>query len=145
MTSSFTYLEPAQIPTAGRLAAKAEAYARLQRRRLATIGVLLTLTMVLVGAVRGLPGGATTTAATGDTMPVGATADTVDADVARSAAERVETSKTHTVRPGDTVWSIASEIAGDTDPRPVVDAILARNALSPAPLEPGTVLTLPDP
>jgi Tfp pilus assembly protein FimV len=31
------------------------------------------------------------------------------------------------VQPGDTVWSIASELAGGTDVRPVVDAIVAAN------------------
>ena len=31
------------------------------------------------------------------------------------------------VQPGDTVWSIASSLAGGTDVRPVVDAIVAAN------------------
>jgi LysM repeat protein len=46
------------------------------------------------------------------------------------------------VNPGDTVWSIASaHYAGD--PRPHVDAILARNHLRSPVLWPGQVLTLP--
>ncbi|MEM8926296.1 MAG: LysM peptidoglycan-binding domain-containing protein [Actinomycetota bacterium] len=33
----------------------------------------------------------------------------------------------HIARPGDTLWSIAVELAPDADPRPVVDALAAAN------------------
>lgn len=31
------------------------------------------------------------------------------------------------VQPGDSVWSLASSLAGDRDPRPIVDAIVDAN------------------
>jgi nucleoid-associated protein YgaU len=48
------------------------------------------------------------------------------------------------VEPGDTVWSIAGEVAGaDQDVRTVVDAIEELNDLEGAALVPGQVLELP--
>ncbi|WP_139173627.1 LysM peptidoglycan-binding domain-containing protein [Geodermatophilus telluris] len=48
------------------------------------------------------------------------------------------------VRPGDTVWSLAGEVAGDgQDVRAVVDAIEELNDLDGAVLVPGQVLRLP--
>jgi Tfp pilus assembly protein FimV len=35
--------------------------------------------------------------------------------------------ETYVVKPGDTLWSIASAIAPNSDPRPVVDALRAAN------------------
>jgi hypothetical protein len=46
---------------------------------------------------------------------------------------------THVVEPGDTLWSIARELAPESDPRPVVDAIA--HARHDAPLVPGEVVT----
>ncbi len=46
----------------------------------------------------------------------------------------------YVVQPGDTLWSIASEVAPDTDPRAVVDALRATNG-GPE-LEVGSRLTL---
>jgi hypothetical protein len=46
---------------------------------------------------------------------------------------------THVVEPGDTLWSIAQELAPSSDPRPVVDAI--SHARHDAPLVPGEVVT----
>jgi hypothetical protein len=46
----------------------------------------------------------------------------------------------YVVRPGDTLWSIAEEVAPDRDPRQVVDALVAANG--DATLEVGDVLTL---
>lgn len=48
--------------------------------------------------------------------------------------------QTYVVQPGDTLWSIAAEIAPDSDPRPVVDAL--REANGGPVLEVGTRLTL---
>ena len=48
--------------------------------------------------------------------------------------------QTYVVQPGDTLWSIAAEIAPDDDPRVVVDALRAANG-GPA-LEVGTRLDL---
>ncbi|HSJ51706.1 MAG TPA: LysM domain-containing protein [Actinomycetota bacterium] len=51
---------------------------------------------------------------------------------------------THLVRPGDTLWSIARGIAPGSDPRPVVDALVAANGdIDPGALVPGRVLVIP--
>jgi nucleoid-associated protein YgaU len=47
------------------------------------------------------------------------------------------------VRTGDSVWSIARSIAGDSDVRPVVDAIQSLNGLEGGFVVPGQVLRLP--
>jgi nucleoid-associated protein YgaU len=47
------------------------------------------------------------------------------------------------VQPGDTLWSIASSVAGDADVREVVDEIQALNSLGGADLTPGQTLLLP--
>jgi Tfp pilus assembly protein FimV len=47
----------------------------------------------------------------------------------------------HVVRPGDTLWTIATQLAPDADPRPVVDAL--REANGGPVLEVGSRLTLP--
>lgn len=49
------------------------------------------------------------------------------------------------VSAGDTVWSIAADIAGDRDVREVAAEILRLNSVSPTALQPGTVLTVPMP
>jgi Tfp pilus assembly protein FimV len=46
---------------------------------------------------------------------------------------------TITVQPGDTLWSIASSVVGDGDPRPLVDQLLAEHGAGP--LRAGEVLT----
>lgn len=47
----------------------------------------------------------------------------------------------YVVQPGDTVWSIAAEVAPSGDVRPVVDAIVAARGTSP--LQPGETIVLP--
>lgn len=47
----------------------------------------------------------------------------------------------YVVQPGDTVWSIATELADGGDVRPVVDAILEMRGS--APLQPGETILLP--
>jgi nucleoid-associated protein YgaU len=47
------------------------------------------------------------------------------------------------VRPGDTLWSIASSVAGDDDVRAVVDRIRGVNGMRGSALVPGEVLRLP--
>jgi LysM domain len=52
--------------------------------------------------------------------------------------------RVYVVRPGDTLWAIASRLAGrGADPRPVVDALIAANHLPDAALSPGMALRLP--
>ncbi len=48
-----------------------------------------------------------------------------------------------TVQPGDTLWSIASRVAPQRDPRAEVDALQQRNALTSVDLVPGQVLRVP--
>ncbi|MFM9786023.1 LysM peptidoglycan-binding domain-containing protein, partial [Streptomyces scabiei] len=48
-----------------------------------------------------------------------------------------------TVMPGDTLWSIAGEIAPDADPRDVVDEIIRLNALPSGAVAAGERLALP--
>jgi LysM repeat protein len=47
------------------------------------------------------------------------------------------------VQPGDTLWSLAQEVAPEQDPRAVVDAIVDVNDLDGVGLVPGQVLQLP--
>jgi Tfp pilus assembly protein FimV len=48
-----------------------------------------------------------------------------------------------TVQPGDTLWSIASRVAPQRDPRAEVQALQQRNRLTGADLLPGQVLRVP--
>nr|WP_179722155.1 LysM peptidoglycan-binding domain-containing protein [Petropleomorpha daqingensis] len=50
---------------------------------------------------------------------------------------------TVTVEPGDTLWSVASSVAGDRDVREVVDEIQRLNHLAGADLQVGQTLQLP--
>src|SRR5690606_5984646 len=50
--------------------------------------------------------------------------------------------ETVTVHPGDSLWSIATTVAPDADPRDVVDAIARLNALDGG-IVPGQELALP--
>jgi nucleoid-associated protein YgaU len=67
--------------------------------------------------------------------------------LARSSAPRAADPagagpRTVTVAPGDTLWSIASRVAPDQDPRAEVAALQQRNHLAGAELTPGQVLRI---
>jgi Tfp pilus assembly protein FimV len=51
--------------------------------------------------------------------------------------------RTYVVKPGDTLWSIASRFAPATDPRVVVDDIASANGVDPGALVPGQQLAIP--
>ena len=51
--------------------------------------------------------------------------------------------RTYVVRPGDTVWSIATRFEPSTDPRVVVEVITAANSVDPGALVPGQQLSIP--
>jgi LysM repeat protein len=57
--------------------------------------------------------------------------------------EQAGSPRTYVVRPGDTLWAIAVELAPGRDPRPTVDAIAASNGLDPGSLVPGQRITIP--
>lgn len=96
-----------------------------RRRRLAaaTLGVAIGL---VVGAPVAGALGRHAAQATGGVRPV-------------RSSEHV-----YVVRSGDTVWSIAERVAGGGDPRPVVDAIAARNDVDAGAVVPGQSLVIPD-
>lgn len=48
-----------------------------------------------------------------------------------------------TVLPGDTLWSIASDVAPEADPRDVIDDIVRLNVLDSAQLNIGETLAIP--
>jgi len=48
-----------------------------------------------------------------------------------------------TVRAGESLWSLAEDIAPDSDPRDVVSDLLSLNQLASAGLEPGQQLAVP--
>jgi Tfp pilus assembly protein FimV len=50
----------------------------------------------------------------------------------------------YVVQPGDTLWSIARQVAPDRDPRPVVDALVEANDLRGG-LQAGQELSVPVP
>jgi hypothetical protein len=53
--------------------------------------------------------------------------------------------RTYVVRPGDTIFSIASKAVADgADPRPIVDAIEGANGIEPGELVPGQALVIPN-
>lgn len=51
--------------------------------------------------------------------------------------------RTHVVRPGETLWSIAVRLSGGADPRPLVDSIAGANGVEAGSLVPGQVLVVP--
>jgi nucleoid-associated protein YgaU len=51
--------------------------------------------------------------------------------------------RSYVVRGGDTLWGIAERVAPEADPRSVVDAIAAANAVDAGSLVPGQTLVIP--
>ena len=90
---------------------------RVRRRRLIALCMMVGLMGVLSGPVA-------------NAMGVG-------------GAPEASTSRTYVVRPGDTLWSIATRLAPSTDPRIVIEAITSANGLDPAALVPGHELSVP--
>jgi hypothetical protein len=61
----------------------------------------------------------------------------------RDAGAPVGSFETVTVSPGDSLWSIAEEVAPGADPRDVIDAITRLNALDSVELIAGQSLAIP--
>jgi hypothetical protein len=66
----------------------------------------------------------------------------VGALLAASPSDGARLPRSHVVRQGETLWSIATTEYGG-DPRPHIDSIIHRNALADATIEPGEKLVLP--
>lgn len=49
---------------------------------------------------------------------------------------------THVVRPGETLWGIAKELAPGRDPRDTVQRLISENHLAGGAIHPGITLTL---
>jgi Tfp pilus assembly protein FimV len=49
----------------------------------------------------------------------------------------------YVVRPGDSLWSIASRLHRGSDPRQLMDAIESANRVDPGALRPGQTLLIP--
>ncbi|HEV8565148.1 MAG TPA: LysM peptidoglycan-binding domain-containing protein [Actinomycetota bacterium] len=91
---------------------------RVRRRWLVLTLVILVLTSFLVGPV----------------------SHALDA----GAGVRRAPHRTYVVRPGDTIFSIAShQVTDGADPRPMVDAIEGANGIGPGELVPGQELVIP--
>ena len=70
----------------------------------------------------------------------------VSGPIARQAGgtpTKVASARTYVVRPGDTLWSIASTSAPDRDPRAIVAEIGSANEIGST-VVPGQVLVVPD-
>lgn len=60
-----------------------------------------------------------------------------------AGAEQVVQAEETTVQPGESLWSVATRIAPDNDPREVVAQIRRLNNLTSSQLQPGQQLLLP--
>ncbi len=60
-----------------------------------------------------------------------------------SVVSSVSTPQTHVVESGETLWAVAGEYGGDSDPRVYVDRLLEINHLKSPQVYPGQTLTLP--
>ena len=97
---------------------------RLTKRGRTVFTTLAAIPLIIAAAMVGLNGG-------------GATA-TQDVAVAGGNYEYV------TVEAGQSLWALATDIAPASDPRDVVEDILAFNGMSSAQIFPGQQLALPD-
>jgi LysM repeat protein len=90
---------------------------RVRRRRLFALSVTIGLAGILSGPVANAVG-------------IG-------------GSPEAESRRTYVVRPGDTLWSIATRTSPSVDPRLVVDAIASANTVDPGALVPGQQLIIP--
>jgi hypothetical protein len=104
--------EPADL--APRPRALPDRATRVRRRRLAVLIAVLVLAVVVAVAVQ----------VAAWLVDVGGSPSPEPLDGGRGAPVAGEQ---YVVQPGDTLWSIAAEIAPDRDPRPIVDALRAAN------------------
>jgi Tfp pilus assembly protein FimV len=118
----------------GRAPTRLAQQAVYRRRRLlvalAVAVLVVALTLLATAAAARIAGGAPSAA--GGPSPTSAAA---------SSAAGVAAPATLVVQPGDTLWTIAAEVAPDADVRITVDQLVALNGSSP--IVPGQELVLP--
>ncbi len=119
----------------GRAPSRLAQQAVYRRRRLlaalVTVVLVVALTFLATAAAARIAGGAPSSAA-GGLSPTSAAA---------SGAAGVAAPPIVVVQPGDTLWSIAAEVAPDADVRITVDQLVALNGSSP--IVAGQELVLP--
>jgi len=118
----------------GRAPARLAQRAVYRRRRLLALlfamAVVVVFVLMATAAMARLAGGSPSPAA-GGSSPTSAVASSAAGVAAPSVV----------VQPGDTLWSIAADVAPDTDVRITVDQLIALNGSSP--IVPGQELALP--
>ncbi len=119
---------PRSVPPAvdGRVSHLPDRATRVRRRRLAVLVVAVALVAVTALGVQALSG----------LTEVGGTSGPEPVEVRQAPVAGQQ----YVVQPGDTLWSIAEQVAPDADPRAVVDAL--REANGGPMLDVGTRLTL---
>lgn len=109
----------------------------MRRRRLVALLALVVVAAVLATSAPAWFGGRS--AAADPALSQGPVRVGVDGAVLQPAAAL----RDYRVLPGDTLWSIATRLSGDQDPRPMVDRLAQINGLSNQQLTVGSVLLLP--
>jgi Tfp pilus assembly protein FimV len=124
--AAIVHLEPVSTRPALRLVAPLRpTRADYARRRLAVLLVALLVAVLAVRLLAGLASSPDTTVSTGST---GAPAVTVHSPLAYgSSGTPLPDRATYVVQPGDTVWSIAEQLAPAGDVRGMVDRIVELN------------------
>ncbi len=95
-----------------------------------SLGLLVVAAVVIFGGllwVRAAQGGATAETWVGVDQVAAERSAVVAPDAAAAAVSADGTAQTVVVGPGDTLWSIAEDSAPDSDPRPLVAALIEVN------------------
>ncbi|HLT70830.1 MAG TPA: LysM peptidoglycan-binding domain-containing protein [Acidimicrobiales bacterium] len=107
---------------------------RVRRRRLAVLAAAAAVALALPSGLRAV-GGLVDVGSDGEPRPLDGGAEVTD-----GGGSVPQPGERYVVRPGDTLWGIAAEIAPDRDPREVVEAL--RDANGGPELQVGTELVL---
>lgn len=111
---------PGRARPAPRARALPDRATRLRRRRLALLVAVVVLAGLVLAAVR-VTAALVDIGGSSGPEPIATEPGAAGPGAAPVAGE------TYIVQPGDTLWSIATEVAPDEDPRVVVDALRAAN------------------
>jgi LysM repeat protein len=122
---------------------------RLTRRGRVVVTLLAALiasavvVVVFSLALRAAPAQPSTGNAASTSETAGSTSETAGS-TSETAGGAMSASGRVVVQPGDTLWSIATRVAPDADPRVTVQRLIERNALSSPAIQAGEVLALPN-